>query len=360
MKMMCGDSLKSCDQKDTKISKMPRLTDQQRGIAVGMLRARMKQREIARQLGCSQATISKLRRRFEETGSVRDRPRSGRPRVTTPNQDRWIVLQHLRDRFRPASATARVTPGLHYPRISADTVRRRLRSRHLRARRPVRGPVLGNVQRRNRLRWCRQHLRWTRQQWNGVVFSDESRFCVSMADGRQRIWRRQGERYARCCVQQFNRWGGPSVMVWTGITAHHRTPLVVIDGNLTAQRYVNNILQPHLVPFMQAHPELNIFQQDNARPHAARLTKNFLQAQGIEVLQWMPYSPDLNPIEHLWDELGRRIAASGRRPTTRPMLIQALQAEWNAIPQERIRRLVQSMRQRCQACVQAQGGHTRY
>ena len=360
MKMMCGDSLKSCDQKDTKISKMPRLTDQQRGIAVGMLRARMKQREIARQLGCSQATISKLRRRFEETGSVRDRPRSGRPRITTPNQDRWIVLQHLRDRFRPASATARVTPGLRYLRISADTVRRRLRSQHLRARRPVRGPVLGNVQRRNRLRWCRQHLRWTRQQWNGVVFSDESRFCVSMADGRQRIWRRQGERYARCCVQQFNRWGGPSVMVWTGITAHHRTPLVVIDGNLTAQRYVNNILQPHLVPFMQAHPELNIFQQDNARPHAARLTKNFLQAQGIEVLQWMPYSPDLNPIEHLWDELGRRIAASGWRPTTRPMLIQALQAEWNAIPQERIRRLVQSMRQRCQACVQAQGGHTRY
>ena len=73
MKLMCGDSLESWDQKDTKISKMPRLTDQQRGIAVGMLQAGMNQREIARQLGCSQATISKLRRRFEDTGSGRDK-----------------------------------------------------------------------------------------------------------------------------------------------------------------------------------------------------------------------------------------------------------------------------------------------
>jgi len=320
----------------------------------------MSQRAIARHFGCSQATISNLAKRFEATGSVSDRPRPGRSRVTTPNQDRMIVLQHLRDRFQPATVTAAVTPGLHNPRISADTVRRRLRSQGLQAQRPVRGPVLGNEQRRNRLGWCRQHLRWTQQRWNGVIFSDESRFCLSIADGRQRIWRRRGERYARCCVQHFNRWGGASVMVWAGITAHHRTPLVVIDGNLTAQRYVDNVLRPHLVPFMQAHPELTIFQQDNARPHSARLTANFLQQQGVEVLQWMPYSPDLNPIEHLWDELGRRIAGRRRRPSTRQMLIEALHEEWNAIPQDRIRKLVQSMRRRCQACVRAQGGHTRY
>ena len=159
------------------------------------------------------------------------------------------------------------------------------------ARRPCRGPVLTRIHRRNRLRWCREHQRWTWQQWASVVFSDESRFCLTTADGRERVWRRRGERFARCCNREFNRWEGPGVMVWAGITARNRTPLVVVEGNLNVQRYVNEVLEPHLVPFMEAHPEIDIFQQDNARPHAARLTTNFLQTQGIQVMQWMPYSP---------------------------------------------------------------------
>ena len=121
-----------------------------------------------------------------------------------------------------------------------------------------------------------------------------------------------------------------------------------------------DVLEPHLVPFMEAHPEIDIFQLDNARPHAARLNTNFLQTQGIQVMQWMPYSPDLNPIEQLWDELGRCVSARRRQPATRQMLIQALQEEWDRLPQQTIRNLVQSMRRRCVACVRARGGHTRY
>ena len=74
---------------------------------------------------------------------------------------------------------------------------------------------------------------------------------LSRADGRQRVWRRQGERYAEACVLQYNPWGGGSIHVWGGITCNNKTRLVVFDRNVNAQVYVNQVLADVVVPFMQ-------------------------------------------------------------------------------------------------------------
>ena len=112
-------------------------------------------------------------------------------------------------------------------------------------------------------------------------------------------------------------WGGGSIMVWGGISWTHKTPLIVVDGNLTAQRYVDNILVPVVVPFLQTHNDVNVFQQDNARPHSARLTQRFLGDNNINTLPWPAFSPDLNPIEHLLDQLGRAVYDGRRHITNR-------------------------------------------
>lgn len=339
---------------------MPRLTTDQRHHAMGLLEGGLSVRQVARRMGCTPPTIINLRRRHAETDSVNDRPRPGRERVTTEDDDRQIVLQHLRDRFRTATQTAAETPGRHQPRISASTVRRRLHARDLRSRRPAVVNVLTPVRRQNRHDWARRHRNLTQARWNTVLFTDESRFCLYHNDGRERVWRRQGERHAECCVREHDRWGGPSVMVWAGISGNSRTPLVIINGNLTAARYVNQVLESTYLPFRNDHPEVHILQQDNARPHTARVTMDYLQQHNVEVLPWPAYSPDLSPIEHLWDQLGRRLSRRTPAPANRQQLITALQEEWESIPQDNIRRLVRSMRRRCQACVQANGGHTRY
>ena len=95
--------------------------------------------------------------------------------------------------------------------------------------------------------------RWTRQDWQKVLFTDELRFCLTRGDGRR------NERYTEACTLERDRFGGGgSVMVWGGVSQHHRTELVVIAGNLNAVLYRENILLPHVVPFLQAHPDMTM------------------------------------------------------------------------------------------------------
>ena len=98
---------------------MPRRSNNDRNQALGMLRAGISTREVARLFNCHQSTVVRLRQRFQTTNNVSDRPRPGQPRVTTDQQDRHIRLQHLRNRFKTAVSTARETQWRHNPRISS-------------------------------------------------------------------------------------------------------------------------------------------------------------------------------------------------------------------------------------------------
>ena len=106
---------------------MPRVPAHLHERSLGMLQGGMSTADVARAINCNVRSVKRLRQRYSETGRTADRPRSGRPRVTTPAQDRYIRTAHLRDRYRMATTTARVTPGTHNLSISAQTVRNRLR-----------------------------------------------------------------------------------------------------------------------------------------------------------------------------------------------------------------------------------------
>ena len=270
--------------------------------------------DVAAQFGVSLVTATRLAGRYRTSRSVADRPRSGRPRLTTRAQDRYIRTSHLRNRFLTATTTAAATRGRNNNRISAQTVRRRLAEHGIRARRPYNVPKFTRRHRRNRAQWVRQHIRRNQQQWNTEVFRDESKFLLERKDGRVMVYRRRGERFADACMRQVDHYGDGSVMIWGAIFFHHRFRPVVVRGSLTDVRYRDEILAQVVVPLMNANRQLTVFRQDNARCHTARVCADYLQQQQVNVLPWPAKSQDLSPIEHLWDVLDRRVRR--RQPAT--------------------------------------------
>lgn len=327
---------------------------------VGMSHAGLSIHQISAQTGYCRSTVSRLLKRHNDTGSYSRRPGSGSTRVTTAREDRHLVNSAQRSHTVTATRLRQEHLNASGRLISTQTVRNRLHEAGLYARRQCRQVFLLPRHRRARLEWATEHLNWGSNEWRRVLFSDESRFTIDGPDRRIKIWRRTGERYFNSNFQEVDTFHQKSLMIWAGIGYNMKSVFHTIEGNLTALKYRDEILDIHVRPFNEARNGDFVFMDDNARPHRGHVVTNYLRDHEIEHLEWPAKSPDLNPIEHLWDQLGRALNDSPRRPCTLEDLKNSLQQEWEQIPMENVIQLVESMPRRCMAVVEARGGHTRY
>ena len=293
-----------------------------------LAREGIKQGAIAARVGLTRATFNRIFKRHAATGSLVPGKSSGAPRK-----------------------------GM---RAGRTTVNNRLLSRGCRAYRPTTKPLLTTNHRRLRLEWAQRWRNLTVAHWQHVIFGDESRFQLYPVDGRLRVRRLPGERFRPGCQAHRVQAGGGSVHVWGAFHNSAKSPLVLPVGYLTGVLY-RGILQDTLVPFARHYFGDNYrYQDDNATPHRARVVLDFLQKGNVTKMEQPPRSPDCNPIEHLWDELGRAISSMDNPPQNLDELRQALLDKWAQIPVQRLQRLVASMPRRLAAIIAARGGNTRY
>ena len=237
--------------------------------------------------------------------------------------------------------------GLHAVRIYSRVARRK--------------PLVRLQNRRARILWATRTRNWTVGRiWSCIVFSDEARFNLSFDDGRVRCWRTIGEAYDSQVIALRSR-STTSVMVWGCISVHGTGELAVLEGNINHRDYIEVLDQNLLssVENMFGHREHPfIFQDDNAPVHRARGVETWLENQGINRMQWPAQSPDLNPIENLWNDIG--MAIMRERPVTKHQLTQCIRTTWTNITINRIRRLYDSLPRRVRDTVRMRGYPTRY
>ncbi len=191
--------------------------------------------------------------------------------------------------------------------ISERTTRRTLKQMGCSSRRPHRVPLLSAKNRKRRLQFAQVHQNWTIEDWKNVAWSDESWF----SDGRVRIWRKEHESMDPSCLVSMVQVGcGGGVMVWRIYSWHNLGPLLPIEHRLNTTAYPS-IVADHVHPFMTTVYQSSdgYFQQDNAPCHKALIISDWFLEHDNEftLLKCPPQSPDLNPIEHLWDVVEREI-----------------------------------------------------
>ncbi|GFV69830.1 FLJ37770-like protein, partial [Trichonephila clavipes] len=118
---------------------------------------------------------------------------------------------------------------------------------------------------------------------------------------------------------------------------------VVANGAMTGQRYIDEVLLPHVRLFRGAVGDKFVFMDDNATCHRTLAVQDCLDFEGIQRLVWSARSPDLNPIENVWDALGRQVAGRKYPPTNKNTLILALTEEWDKLPQQLLDNVVQNV-----------------
>jgi transposase len=333
------------------------LSTEQRWMIICLYKLKRDDAAIAREVACDVRSVRHWISHYQQHGNVEDLGRSGRKRKTSPAQDEEIVSAAKRIKFTTPRRLKRKL-GLN---VSSRTIDRRLIEVGLFGRVARHKKKFSEEEKRKRMAFAEGYKNWTATDWMKVEFADEKIFLGEGFWGQVFVRRPKGEALnPEYCVDQDPH--PVKVSVWACFSGHGSGYMYIFNENMDA-KLLQGILGTHLIEsaelhFDVEHAERWWFLQDNAPQHKSVLVRTWLFNNGIQCIDFPPYSLDLNPIENLWADLARRVEKF--QCDTMEELQDIVAEEWKKTPKKLLRTLARSMPERCQAVLDAKGDHTAY
>jgi len=283
----------------------------------------------------------------------------GRKQVFSDRQKRSIIRKVVSNpRISAPKIAAEVNNEIGIT-TSNQTIRNILHEANFKSAYAKKKPFISKKNQKKRLQFARSYKDKDSSFWNSIIWSDESRFRVFGCDGRIKVWRKPGESIKMKNLNPTVKHGDGGIMVWGCMSSKGTGNLEIIEGIMNQFHY-QDILTRNL---HESAKKLGlkrrfIFQQDNDPKHKSKSTMQYLAKNKITVLDWPPQSPDINPIEHLWDHVGREIRKYNISNKTQ--LADRIIEAWGTVSPEITKSLVDSMQRRLLAVIAGNGGPTRY
>lgn len=347
-----------------------RLSDIEKGMILAYKAEGYPRSAIAEKLQRSENTIQSFLTRYKTRVTTENLPTGHRPRKTTERADRALVRAALNGAEGRRQPLGELT-NLNTPDLCTRTVKRRLSENDIQKWRAAKRPLLEQDHAKQRLLWAKEKKYWTGHDWQRVMFSDEC--SVERSADPRAVWvfRRRWERFHKDCVDPRRKSGAVTVGIHSCFAGEIPGWLHMVDGYMNQHKYVE-ILREELPTFAQevrkSLAKEPIFQQDNARYHTTPLVKDCFKKLQVKVMEFPPYSPDLNPIEQVWVMLKARLHTlypdinswKGSPETVQKRMREAIKEAFHTLDASLFWDLCWSMPARCQAVIQAKGWYTKY
>lgn len=339
--------------------KQKETTEAERKIILDLYKQNKSYAEIGEIVKRSRFTVCSIVKRFKGASDYTNLKRTGRPRKLSAREEVQIVRKIKKNPKISSTQVAAECLEEMDKEIHPKTVRRTLHRAGYSSRIARKKTLISKVNKSKRIDFAKLYKNKPEDFWDGVLFSDESKFNIFQSDGRIRVWRRPNTALEKNNVASTVKHGGGGVMVWGCMAAAGVGNLVFIEGKMDKTVYLN-ILKENLLQSVEklGLGESFYFQQDNDPKHTAHDVRMWIIHHVPHILPTPPQSPDMNPIEHLWDELGRRVGK--RHITSKTQLKEVLLQEWNSIGADVTKNLVQSMPRRLKEVVERKGYSTKY
>ncbi len=280
----------------------------------------------------------------------------------TANTERFIGRNVELGKVQTASRTRKNLKEGESVDVSSNTVCRAFGRRKLHARIQRKVPMLTREHMRQRLNFAKKYKSWTLENWKQVIWSDETKVCLFGSEGRRYYWKRRDGPTLDHHFRQTKKFGGGGIFLWGCMTSKGIGYLAKIDNGLDAELYTK-ILSHELMYTLSWYGLKKrdvIFQHDNDPKHTAKMTRECIERLEFATLDWPSQSPDLNPMEHIWVELKKRVANREVPHRNIQELWDTVQEEWENIGLDTCMNLIESMPRRIASVIEAKGGHTRY